>query len=203
LFSVAAALRLVSINHWMTITFESDNNIILYALDKVIDFTRSKGYIFAAQCVWWLDSIIGPEQELINHSDKLRVWEVERARQDTIILTDNQFDLIPECLLRQIHPDRLSQITYRGVVSSAHRDLTEAQWFNQILGCAEQVMEESARARNIWQRNRVNPSPQTKKQLKNTRKIKKLQQAGKKREAEWNWRLQAIWATVMRNLSQE
>jgi hypothetical protein len=63
LFSVAAAPRLVSINHWMTITFESDNNIIVYTIDKVIDFTRSKSYIFAAQFVWWLSSIIGAEQK--------------------------------------------------------------------------------------------------------------------------------------------
>jgi len=46
----------------MTITFNNDNEIIVYGLEKIIAFAQGKGYIFAAQCVWWLTSIIGLEQ---------------------------------------------------------------------------------------------------------------------------------------------
>jgi hypothetical protein len=55
----------------MTITVKSDNGIIVYALEKVIDFARIKGYIFVAQSVLWLASNIGLEQELISYIDNL------------------------------------------------------------------------------------------------------------------------------------
>jgi 3-mercaptopyruvate sulfurtransferase SseA len=56
----------------MTIIFENDNDIIVYALEKVIAYARRTQQIFAAQCVWWLASVIGLEQRLIVHIDNLR-----------------------------------------------------------------------------------------------------------------------------------
>jgi hypothetical protein len=56
----------------MTITFENDNDVIVYALEKVISYTRRTQQIFVAQCVWWLASIIGLEQGLVNHIDNLQ-----------------------------------------------------------------------------------------------------------------------------------
>jgi len=56
----------------MTITFENDNDIIVYALEKVISYARRSQQVFVAQCVWWLASIIGLEQGLVNHIDNLR-----------------------------------------------------------------------------------------------------------------------------------
>jgi hypothetical protein len=56
----------------MTITFENDNDVIVYALEKVIAYARRTQQIFVAQCIWWLASIIGLDQELINHFDKLQ-----------------------------------------------------------------------------------------------------------------------------------
>jgi hypothetical protein len=61
------------INHWITITFKSDNDIIGYALEKVIDFARIKDYIFAASDVSCLALNIGHGQELINDIDNLQV----------------------------------------------------------------------------------------------------------------------------------
>jgi len=55
----------------MTITFENDNDVIVYALEKVISFARNTQQIFVAQCVWWLASIIGLEQGLVKHIDNL------------------------------------------------------------------------------------------------------------------------------------
>jgi hypothetical protein len=46
----------------MTITFENDNDVIIYALEKIISYARRTQQIFVAQCVWWLASIIGLEQ---------------------------------------------------------------------------------------------------------------------------------------------
>ena len=55
----------------MTLSFENDNDVIVYALEKIILFARRFQHIFAAQCVWWIASIIGVEPELVKHIDKL------------------------------------------------------------------------------------------------------------------------------------
>jgi hypothetical protein len=55
----------------MTITFENDNDVIVYALEKVISYARRTEQLFVAQCVWWLVSIIGLEQRLIIHINNL------------------------------------------------------------------------------------------------------------------------------------
>jgi len=85
-------------------------------------------------------------------------------------------------------------------VSSTPRDLCDDQCVNQLLDSTNRYVEESERARNTWQQNRVNPLPQTKRQLKKARKIKRLQEAG---EAERNKRLQEIRTKVIQNLSKE
>jgi hypothetical protein len=56
----------------MTSTFENDNDVIVYALEKVIAYARRTQQIFVAQCVWWLASIIGIEQELVKYIDNIQ-----------------------------------------------------------------------------------------------------------------------------------
>jgi len=53
----------------MTITFENDNHIIVYALEKIISYARRSQQIFVAQCVWWIASVIGLELGLISYID--------------------------------------------------------------------------------------------------------------------------------------
>jgi 3-mercaptopyruvate sulfurtransferase SseA len=74
----------------MTVTFQNDNDIIVYALEKVIAYARDTQRIFVAQCVWWLLSIIGLEQGLINYiynlkqgSDITRIEEERRTVKRT------------------------------------------------------------------------------------------------------------------------
>jgi len=55
----------------MTLSFDDDNDIIVYALEKIISYARRTQHIFVAQCVWWLAAIIGLEQGLIIHIDNL------------------------------------------------------------------------------------------------------------------------------------
>jgi len=57
----------------MTISFENDNEVIVYALELIIDYARKNQYIFIAQCVWWVASTIGFESELVKHIDNLRI----------------------------------------------------------------------------------------------------------------------------------
>jgi len=74
----------------MTITFENDNDVIIYALVIIISYARSNQYIFLAQCVWWLASVIGLQNGLVIHIDNLNIrpdvssqlpigWDIEKA----------------------------------------------------------------------------------------------------------------------------
>jgi len=61
----------------MTITFENNDDVIIYALGKVIAYARRSQQIFGAQCVWWLPSVIGLELGLIAHIDTIQVREYQ------------------------------------------------------------------------------------------------------------------------------
>jgi hypothetical protein len=53
----------------MTITFESDSDVIIYALEKIISFAREKQYLFVANCSWWIAEVIGLDSGLVTFID--------------------------------------------------------------------------------------------------------------------------------------
>jgi hypothetical protein len=61
----------------------------------------------------------------------------------------------------------------------------------------------SGRARNRWQLNRVNPLPQSKRQLKKARKIKRLQEEKKTLEGLCQQRLSELREQVIYNLNKD
>jgi len=75
----------------MTISFENDNDIIVYAFEKIISFARQKQYIFVVQCVWWLAACTGIEHGLINHIETLQ--SRTRAKKEPVVVysTGNDF----------------------------------------------------------------------------------------------------------------
>jgi len=66
----------------MTVTFENDINIIVYAQDQVIAYDRRIEQIVVAQCIWWLASVWGLEEGLIVHIDNLAGKFPEKLTQD-------------------------------------------------------------------------------------------------------------------------
>jgi hypothetical protein len=188
----------------MTITFENDNDVIVYALEKVISYARRTQQIFVAQCVWWLASIIGLEQGLATFIDNIQSRAEEAVTSEVFeVPSGRQEACAPEQSIGQVHLDRVPNITQERSVSSVPRDLTEDQRLDCILDSAERVIQESFRDRSSLQYNRVNPLPQTKTQLKKARKVKRLQEANRKQEVERNQRLHEIRAEVIRHLSKE
>jgi hypothetical protein len=185
----------------MTITFENENDVIVYALEKVISFAKRTQQVFVARCVWWLASIIGLEQGLIIYIDNLR--SRENLTKSNQVPTGSKGTLQQERLSQQVHPDRVAQISRTRSVSVTPRDLTEDQRLDRILDIAERVVQDSFRDRSDLPSNRVNPLPTTKTQLKKARKTKHLQEEGRKREVERNKRLLEIRAEVIRHLSKE
>jgi hypothetical protein len=66
----------------MTITFENDNDVIVYSRQRVISNARSTQQIFVAQCVCWIASLIGLEESLVTHIDKLHRLTIVREEQE-------------------------------------------------------------------------------------------------------------------------
>jgi len=104
----------------MTITFENDNDVIVYALEKIIAYAGSTQQIFVAHCVWWLASIIALEQGLTSYIDNLRSRieitvtseapqnTLEQAAKDTIEL--RQYQVLKECEKYLMESRRLRDI---------------------------------------------------------------------------------------------
>jgi hypothetical protein len=109
----------------------------------------------------------------------------------------------PEPIRSTVYLSWIQQLSIEREVSPTPRDLTEDQGTEQLLHNAELFIEQCKRAQNTWQRNRVKPLPQTKAQLNTGWKIKRLQEARKKREAERTQRLQEIYNQVFQTLSNE
>jgi len=57
----------------MTIPFENDKEVIRYASEEIIDYTRKNRYIFVALSMWWIASIIGLTEDLVTHIDDLYI----------------------------------------------------------------------------------------------------------------------------------
>jgi len=134
----------------MQITFENDNDVIIYALEKIISFAKRNQQIFVAQCVWWLASIIGLELGLISFIDDLYNPITNNSEAIGRIVSPETESLI------QVHPSRVNQILKARKVSPIPRDLTEDQ-------------------RLPISKGRVQPLPVTRKQLKQARKLKRRQ----------------------------
>jgi len=105
-----------------------------------------------AQCVLWLASIVGLEQGLVSHIDRLQ------GQEDTTL---------QEQLPRE--------------VSAIPRDLTEDRRIDQVLDCTEQYLRESKRLREIaalkisgeTTTGQINPSGRIRRSLRKATRISK------------------------------
>jgi len=59
----------------MLIRLENYNDVILYTLENLISYARYYQYIFVAQYVWWLASIIDHKLELVKYIDTLQIQQ--------------------------------------------------------------------------------------------------------------------------------
>jgi len=102
----------------MTITFENENDIIVYALEKIICYARDNRYIFVAQSIWWIASIIGLSEGLAAHIDNLRIrFEASHliSEEDQLSSGKDLLNKLPKrCDIEiqegHIHPDRVFQV---------------------------------------------------------------------------------------------
>ena len=88
----------------MAITFENDNDVIVYALEKIISYARNNQYILVAQCVWWLASIIGLQQGLVIYIDTL-------DKQSAIRLQGSSNNRVPSVIATSEHGTQETSVT--------------------------------------------------------------------------------------------
>ena len=115
----------------MTITFENESDVIVYALEKIISFARENQYLFVANCAWWIAGILGLDSGVRIFIDNLE--SRRRVGQQRDISTT------PRDTARQVSVERQT--------FPASRDPSEDQSIIQVLDRAEKFIEESERSR--------------------------------------------------------
>ena len=105
-FCSGSPAPLISITLQKTITFKNDNDIIVYAHEKIISFARENQYIFLAQSIWWISSIIRLQQGLIIYIDNLKVWASIRQQQDSNKHGNNPQESRFTDISSRTHPNR-------------------------------------------------------------------------------------------------
>jgi len=102
----------------MTVTFENENDVIIYAPEKIICYARENQYISVAQSVWWITSVIGLTDGLVTHIDNLRKRSMASQALLEITQLSSEQELAPALPNHHnigtegscVHPDRISQI---------------------------------------------------------------------------------------------
>jgi hypothetical protein len=125
----------------MILTFENDNDIIVYALEKITSYARENQFIFLAQSIWWISLIIGLQQGLVIHIDNLKI-------RSNISMTAIVLDMPGN---HHIHPSRLaasqepsSQCSDSGADSDS---TTEADIQNQVFENCDVLLSQSKQER--------------------------------------------------------
>jgi len=166
----------------MTITFENVNDVVVYALEKIIASARRTQQIFVAHCVRWLASIIGLEQALITYIDNLRIrsevslaedeeWlagsttPIQEGRRLSPFATgceDKGISTVPRDIqeesrsideTRHIHPERVSQVQDANInVSDWDLDSSGNERQLRVVQHTEQFIRKSRRERRRFEK---------------------------------------------------
>jgi hypothetical protein len=131
----------------MTITFENDSDVIVYGLEKIISFARENRYLFVENCAWWIAGIIGLDKELTIYIDNLY----------SRISNNNQ----------QPASQKISTLRK---VSPVPRDIA------RNLSSGKQSSDYIPDPLRRTKKGRINPLPQSKRQLKKARQAEKRKQ---------------------------
>jgi len=141
----------------MTITFENDNDVIVYALEKIISYAREYQYFFVANCTWWIASIYGLENQLRQHIDYLALRQAGNDRAISTTPRDIARSVSTELAITGIEGDHLSQIHLSRIQNIDIQPLEESS----------NILDRDPLRRT--RKGRVNPLPQSKRQLKKAR----------------------------------
>jgi hypothetical protein len=189
--STAALYHLVSLRIRMTITFENDSDVIVYALEKIISFARENQYLFVANCIWWIAGVIGLDSGLTIFIDNLEIRKQ---------IGENRISATPRDNARSesVDPEQLK--IEETIIRNKNQNLARA---SRVTRSNPAVIQDPFPDPGASQYSQVKPLPTTKIQQKKARKVNRLQEANSKRETERNQRLTRLRATIFRSLNKE
>jgi len=138
----------------MTLNFANDSEVIIYAFERIISFARQNQYFFVGSCVWWIASVIGLDTGLRIHIDSLEQIGEDRGKSS---IPDRGISSIPRDIARDISVDSNTQ---------------------EAIVPIDCITEPLRRTR----KGRINPRPQSKRQLKKARqnRINQISKLSKK-----------------------
>jgi len=144
----------------MPVSFENDNDIIRYVLEKIISFARNNQYIFLAHSIWWISSIFGLQKELIIHIDILKTQadivsqrilspEVKNTSVPKVSAMpwDTQEHSRPIIEASHIHPERIWQV-------NTYNDISDLDLCKSGIDRQSQIVEEAKQFVRVSQKER-------------------------------------------------
>ena len=104
----------------MTLTFGNENDVIVYALEKIICYARKHQYLCVAHSVWWIASVIGLAGGLATHIDNLRIRfeanqvpsEIRKLSSEVQLTSSIQDPVHIDTEESFIHPERILQVNH-------------------------------------------------------------------------------------------
>jgi hypothetical protein len=131
----------------MTLSFESDKDVIIYALEKIISYAREYQYIFLAQSVWWISSILHLQEGLIIHIDNLKSREGVNLAQEVHETSDGELPVKGTFIhLSRAHQIQHSEDSYNESNSESD-STTETNIHNEIIDNCEAFLAQSQEER--------------------------------------------------------
>jgi hypothetical protein len=80
----------------MTYTFNTEREVIIFALERIISYAKEYNYYFVANSTWWIASIKGLDKELRNYIDVLERVNSNQSRAISATPRDIARSISPE-----------------------------------------------------------------------------------------------------------
>jgi hypothetical protein len=147
----------------MTITFETDSEVIVYALEKIISFAQGNQYLFVANCAWWIAGVIGLDSELVTFIDNL---EIRRSTYQSREISNIPRDI---SRLESIDPE---QIKLEETIIQRRNPSKASRVARTKLADPDYIPDPLRRTR----KGKISPIPISKRQLKKARQAKRREE---------------------------
>jgi len=146
----------------MTITFENENHIIIYAREKSISYSGNGQYIFLAQSIRRISSIISLQQGSVMSIDILKIRSDITAASTLSVTLDNQenFSTLKkdssdsDHIASHTHLERLARLqeTTSGYSTSEDESVStsEDNTHDKILQNNEESLEQSGKLLGVF-----------------------------------------------------
>jgi len=156
----------------MSITFNCEADVILWAFAKLLIIFAERRYTFALHCIWWIASLVQLDTALRYLIEHHRFPSEIREPQDNKI--DRQISPVPRDLQNDSRERAISNF-----------EIKEPLCINKTINTSRNTWRPNTinTPRNTVGPNRINNRVESKKQRKKTRRLDRIQQIKKSEEA--------------------